>query len=105
MSNSKRKLSLVGSREPFGKVTTLEQIPSAMFEILCLAREIKTPKGDQIANLVNDVITVALDDPEAWLKLENISASGYRTVFLCQESEIRDTSSTDPAVAMVVRFQ
>ncbi|MCI0337835.1 MAG: hypothetical protein L0226_09675, partial [Acidobacteria bacterium] len=60
MSNSKRKLSLAGSREPFGKVTSLEQIPSALFEILCLARELKTPKGDQIVSLVDDVITVAL---------------------------------------------
>jgi hypothetical protein len=88
MSSSKRKLSLVGSREPFGKVTTLEQIPSALFEILCLTRELKTPKGNQIASLVNDVITVALDDPEAWMKLENMAANGYRIAFSRQESEI-----------------
>ena len=68
-------------------MTTLEQIPSALFEILCLARELKTPKGDQLANLVNDVITVALDDPEAWLKLENMAANGYRIAFSRQESE------------------
>ncbi|MCI0338807.1 MAG: hypothetical protein L0226_14625 [Acidobacteria bacterium] len=88
MSNSKRKLSLAGSREPFGKVTSLEQIPSALFEILCLARELKTPKGDQIVSLVDDVITVALSDPESWLKLENMAANGYKTVFSRQESEI-----------------
>jgi len=88
MTNSKPKLSLAGSREPFGKVTALEQIPSALFEILCLSRELKTPKGDQIASLVNDVITVALDDPEAWLKLENMAANGYRIAFSRQESQI-----------------
>jgi len=88
MSNSKPKLSLAGSREPFGKVTSLEQIPSALFEILCLARELKTPKGDQIAGLVDDVITVALNDPEAWIKLENMAANGYQVGFFRQESEI-----------------
>ena len=86
MSSSKRKLSLVGSREPFGKVTTLEQIPSALFEILCLTRELKTPKGDQIASLVNDVITVALDDPEAWLKFKNLAAEEYRNAIFRLES-------------------
>jgi hypothetical protein len=71
MSNSKNKLSLAGSREPFGKVTALEQIPSALFEILTLARELKTPQGNKIAGLVDDVITVSLGDPEAWIKLQN----------------------------------
>jgi hypothetical protein len=85
MSNSKHKLSLAGSREPFGKVTSLEQIPSALFEILCLAKELKTPKGDQIAGIVDGVITVALNDPEAWVKLENMAANGYRIAFSRQE--------------------
>jgi hypothetical protein len=88
MRNSNPKLSLAGSREPFGKVTSLEQIPSALFEILCLARQLKTPKGDQIAGIVDDVITVALGDPEAWIKLENMAANGYKIAFSRQESEI-----------------
>ena len=88
MSNSKHKLSLAGSREPFGKVTSLEQIPSALFEILCLAREMKTPKGDQVAGIMDGVISVALADPEAWIKLENMAANGYRVGFFRQESEI-----------------
>jgi hypothetical protein len=71
MKHSKGKLSLTGSREPFGKVTQLEQIPSALFEILTLARSVKTPEGKQIVSLIDDVITVALADPEAWLKLQN----------------------------------
>jgi hypothetical protein len=71
MSNSKNKPSSVGnSREPFGKVTKLEQIPSALFEILTLAKELKTPQGEKIAGLVDDVITVSLGDPEAWIKLK-----------------------------------
>jgi hypothetical protein len=44
MNNSSRKLSAVGSREPFGKVTSPEQIPGMLFEILCLARESSTKK-------------------------------------------------------------
>lgn len=75
MSSSKNKPSLTGSREPFGKVTKLEQIPSAMFEILCLARDLKTPAGDQIARIVDDVITVSLGDAEAWIKLGKMDFS------------------------------
>jgi hypothetical protein len=86
MSNSKRKLSLVGSREPFGRVTALEQIPSVMFEILCLAREIKTPLGEQIASLMDEVIGVALDDPDTWLKFKNLAAEEYRNTIFRLES-------------------
>jgi hypothetical protein len=63
--------SEIGSRDPFGRATKLEQVPSVIFEILCLARELKTPKGDQIAGLIDDMIGVALDDPDAWLKFKN----------------------------------
>ena len=69
-------------------MTSLEQIPSALFEILCLAREMKTPKGDQVAGIMDGVITVALADPEAWIKLENMAANGYQVGFFRQESEI-----------------
>ena len=86
MSNSKHRLSVVGSREPFGRVIRLEQIPSALFEILCLARELKTPKGDQIARLIDDVITVALDDPDTWLKFQNLAAEEYRNAISRLES-------------------
>ncbi|MCI0660737.1 MAG: hypothetical protein L0220_06660 [Acidobacteria bacterium] len=51
--------------------TALEQIPSALFEILTLAKELRTPGGDQIARLADDVINVSLSDPEAWVKLKN----------------------------------
>jgi hypothetical protein len=88
MSSSKRKLSLVGSREPFGRVTALEQIPSVLFEILCLAREIKTPQGKQIARLMDDVITVALDDPDTWLKFKNPASEEYRNAIFRLESQL-----------------
>lgn len=87
MSNSNRKLSVAGSREPFGKVTSLEQIPGVLFEILCLAREIKDPKAKTISSLTDDVITVALADPETWVKIENMAENGYRMVFSRQNPE------------------
>ncbi len=70
MISSKNKQSRIGSREPFGRVTKLEQIPSALFEVLHLARKIKTPEGKQIATIIDDIITVALADSEAWIKLK-----------------------------------
>jgi hypothetical protein len=87
MSNSKPKLSLASGREPFGKVTSLEQIPSVLFELLCLSREIEDPKGKQIAGLIDGVITVALADPEAWLKIEQMAENGYRVAFSRLEPE------------------
>lgn len=88
MSSSKRKLSLVGSREPFGRVTALEQIPSVLFEILCLAREIKTPHGEQIARLMDEVIGVALDDPDTWLKFKNLAFEEYQSTIFRLTSEL-----------------
>jgi len=93
MSNSKRKLSLAGSREPFGRVTALEQIPSVLFEILCLAREIKTPQGAQIAGLMDDVIGVALDDPDTWLKFKSLALAEYQNRIFRLESELPANSS------------
>ena len=69
-------------------MTKLEQIPSVLFEVLCLAREVEDPKGKQIAGLVDDVITVALGDPEAWLKLEKMAENGYRIGFFRLESTL-----------------
>ncbi|HEU0184668.1 MAG TPA: hypothetical protein VFS27_05100 [Blastocatellia bacterium] len=87
MSNSKRKPSLVGSREPFGRVTALEQIPSVMFEILCLAREVNPPIGAQIASLTDDLVGVALDDPDTWLKFKNLAGEEYRSAISRLESQ------------------
>jgi hypothetical protein len=93
MSNSRRKLSLAGSREPFGRVTALEQIPSVLFEILCLAREVKTPIGEQIAGLTDDLIGVALDDPDTWLKFKTLAAEQYRNGIFRLESQLPATDS------------
>ncbi|MEP7339321.1 MAG: hypothetical protein ABI977_16410 [Acidobacteriota bacterium] len=87
MNNSNRKLSVAGGREPFGRVTSLEQIPGVLFEILCLAREVKDPKAKTIASLTDDLITVALNDPDTWVKIENMAANGYRIAFSRQNSE------------------
>jgi len=57
-----------------------------MFEILCLARELKTPKGDQIARLIDDVVGVALDDPDTWLKFKNLAVEEYRNAISRLES-------------------
>jgi hypothetical protein len=46
------------------------------------------PKADQIASLTDDVITVALSDPEAWIKLQNMAENGFKVAFSRQESEI-----------------
>jgi hypothetical protein len=67
-------------------VTALEQIPSALFELLCLAREVKTPLGEQIASLTDDLIGVALDDPDTWLKFKNLAAEEYRNAIFRLES-------------------
>lgn len=59
-----------------------------MFEILCLAREIKTPQGEQIARLMDDVIGVALDDPDTWLKFKNLASDEYRNAISRLESQL-----------------
>jgi hypothetical protein len=42
---------------------------------------LKTPKGDQIAGLIDDVIGVTLDDPDAWLKFKNWPPRSTETQF------------------------
>lgn len=72
MSNSKTKSSKSGT-EPFSRVTKLEQIPPALFEVLILAQAIKTPEGEKIAAITDSIISVSLADPEAWLKIRNVT--------------------------------
>ena len=92
MNNSKSKLSLAGgNREPFGRVTRLEQIPTVLFEILTLAAEIKSPEGQNIRDLVDSVIEVALGDSEAWIKIQDMAADSR------QESEFPASDSKDRA--------
>lgn len=86
MPRSKNHLSLATSREPFGRVTDLFQVPIVMFEILQLAGEIEDPKARQIVGLMDDMIRVVLDDPEALVKLSNAAGNGYRIRFSAADS-------------------
>lgn len=75
MPRSKSNSSIATCREPFGKVTELMQVPIALYEILALAGEIDDPKAGQIARLVENVIEVTFDDPEALIKLNDLKIS------------------------------
>ncbi len=86
MPRSKNNLSPATCREPFGKVTELMQVPVALFEVMSLASEINDPKAKQIARLMDSVINVTLDDPEALVKLSNMAGNGYSIRFLRTES-------------------
>lgn len=81
MPRSKSNLSLATSREPFGKVTELMQVPIALFEVLQLAAEIEHPKAKQIVALMDSTINVTLYDPEAFVKLQNLAGNGYQIRF------------------------
>lgn len=54
------------SREPFGPVSELVQVPIALFEIWALAKE---HKSDEIIPLIQSVINVTLADVDAWQKI------------------------------------
>jgi hypothetical protein len=86
MQRSRNHLSLATSREPFGKVTELFQVPIALFEIMALANEIDHPKAKQIVSLIDDTINVTLGDPEALAKLSNAAENGYQIRFSAADS-------------------
>ena len=86
MPRSKSNLSLATCREPFGKVTELMQVPIALFEVMSLASEIDDPKAKQIVGLMDSVINVTLDDPEALVKLQNAAGNGYQIQFVHAEN-------------------
>ena len=81
MPRSKNNLSGATCREPFGKVTELMQVPVALFEVLSLASEIDNPKARQIEKLMDSVINVTLDDPDALVKLSNLASNGHAIRF------------------------
>lgn len=60
-------------------------MPIALYEALNLARKIKTEEGAKLTALLNSFIEVILDDPDAIMKLENLTANGYRVAFLPPE--------------------
>jgi hypothetical protein len=85
MPRSKDHLSLATSREPFGRVTELFHVPIALFEALALASEIKDPKAGLIITLIDGIISVTLDDPEALAKLSNAAGNGFKIRFSAAE--------------------
>jgi hypothetical protein len=59
-----------------------------------LAREIKTTQGEQIARLMDDVIGVALEDPDTWLKFKSLAAEEYRNaIFRLESSHLANNSA------------
>lgn len=66
MASTKSSSSESTSRAPFAPVTTLIQVPVALFEIQTLATE---GRASEIIPLVRSVITTTLADPDAWQKI------------------------------------
>lgn len=60
-----------------GKGRELIQVPIALFEVVSLASEINDPKAKQIEKLMDSVINVTIDDPEALVKLSQMAEKGY----------------------------
>ena len=52
-----------------------------MYEVMLLASEINHPKAKQIVELMDTTINVTLDDPEAFVKLQNLAGNGYQIRF------------------------
>ena len=76
MPRSKSNSSIATCREPFGKVTELMQVPIALYEIMALAGEIDDPRAKQIVRLVENVIEVTFQDPEALVSLSKSVIDG-----------------------------
>lgn len=70
MASTKRSLSasMPGTevREPFAPISTLLQVPLALFEIQALAVK---GDNDKIIPLIKSVITITLADPDAWQRI------------------------------------
>lgn len=78
MANTKRNSDASTSREPFGPVTELIQVPLALFEIQALATELENSK---ILDMIKGVIATTLPDPDAWQKIAELrpkEANGSR---------------------------
>src|SRR5262245_36985180 len=85
MRSSKPLKLTSSSKEPYAPISDALQMPIALYEALNLARKIKTDEGAKLAALINSFIEVVLDDPDAIMKLENLTANGYRMAFLPPE--------------------
>ena len=49
---------------------------------MSLGSEIDDPKAKQIVGLMDSLINLTLDDPEALVKLQNVAGNGYQIQFL-----------------------
>ena len=77
MANTRRNSDASTSREPFGQVTELIQVPLALFEIQALATELATETGkSKILDLIKGVIATTLPDPDAWQKIGGMKPDG-----------------------------
>lgn len=88
MQNTKSNLRQFGKRKPYEPVNELFQIPVALYEVLALVEKAEA-EGSQTApkmkELLSSIIEVALNDPEAWLKIENLPENGYQFAYLPPE--------------------
>jgi hypothetical protein len=73
MASTKHNCDASTSREPFGPVTELIQVPLALFEIQALATEAGNSK---ILEMVKGVIATTLPDPDAWQKIGEARPNG-----------------------------
>lgn len=66
MKDTNAKSSKSTGRAPFQPITSLLQVPTALFEIRALAEE---HKSGHIVPLIDSIITVTLQDPNAWAEV------------------------------------
>lgn len=69
MKDTNAKSSKSTGRAPFQPVTSLLQVPTALFEIRALAEE---HKAGHIVPLIDSIIAITLADPEAWAKVASM---------------------------------
>ena len=58
------------SRAPFEPITRLLEVPVALFEIKALVEE---GRLEEAKVLIESVIAITLADPQAWLKIANLT--------------------------------
>ena len=69
MKDTNAKSSKSTSRAPFQPITSLIQVPLALFEIKALALE---HRAGHIVPLIDSIIATTLADPDAWAKVANM---------------------------------
>lgn len=69
MKDTNAKSSKSTSRAPFQPITSLIQVPLALFEVKTLALE---HRAGHIVPLIDSIIAITLADPDAWAKVANM---------------------------------